>query len=202
MTILHDNLYTKRAVAPRRGRNRYLSRAMWMKWVPPWRKERLLQKKREMTKRSPNSTTCLAMLSATLGPLSNQQNKHHPNPNRPLHRPARPAHRVALPQALRPVHPPAPVRPTERPPEAHPPAPQAALHPVLPAAHRAVLLPALHPVLLRAHPPVHLPTHQPSLWRRPRKTPRRKMPPSPRPNLQRQLNRPMRPIHSFRPQQK
>ena len=127
MTILHDNLYTKRAVAPRRGRNRYLSRAMWMKWVPPWRKERLLQKKREMTKRSPNSTTCLAMLSATLGPLSNQQNKHHPNPNRPLHRPARPAHRVALPQALRLVHPLVPRRdPPAALPQAHPPVPPAA----------------------------------------------------------------------------
>ena len=199
MTILHDNLYTKRAVAPRRGRNRYLSRAMWMKWVPPWRKERLLQKKREMTKRSPNSTTCLAMLSATLGPLSNQQKKHHLNPNRRLHHPARPAHQVPLPLDLRPVRPPAPPRVHRA---AHRVVPQVALHPVLPAAHRVALHPAPHPVLLRAHPPVHLPTHQPSLWRRSRKTPRRKMPPSPRPNLQRQLNRPMRPIHSFRPQQK
>ena len=48
------------------------------------------------------------MLSATLGPLSNQQKKHHLNPNRRLHHPARPAHQAPLPLDLRPVRPPAP----------------------------------------------------------------------------------------------
>ena len=159
MTILHDNLYTKRAVATCRGRNRYLSRAMWVKWVPPWRKERLLQKKREKMKKRPNSTTCLAMLSATLGPLSNQQKKHHPNPNRPLHHPARPAHRaahqVALLQALRPVHPQAPRR-----------APRAALRPDHLPVHPPVRLPVHPPVRHQALQAAPLQAPQPSLWRR------------------------------------
>ena len=151
MTILHDNLYTKRAVATCRGRNRYLSRAMWVKWVPPWRKERLLQKKRETMKKRPNSTTCLAMLSATLGLLSNQQKKHHPNPNRPLHHPARPAHRAAHPQAPRL----APLR-----------VPRPALRPAPPLVHPPVRLPAPRAVRHQALQAAPLPTHQPSLWRR------------------------------------
>ena len=163
MTILHDNLYTKRAVATCRGRNRYLSRAMSVKWVPPWPKERRPRKKHETMKKPPNSTTCWGTLLATLGLLSNQLKKHHPNPNRPLHHPARPAHRVVLPQALRPVHPLAPraaPRPAPRPdhPPVHP--------PVRLPAHRAVrhqALQAVRPQALQAAP---LPAPQPSLWRR------------------------------------
>ena len=80
MTILHDNLYTKRAVATCRGRNRYLSRAMSVKWVPPWPKERPPQKKHETMKKRPNSTTCLGTLLATLELLSSLLQKHLPRP--------------------------------------------------------------------------------------------------------------------------
>ena len=58
MTILHDNLYTKRAVAACRGRNRYLSRAMWVKWVPPCRKEKIQPKKRVKSKNKSSWITC------------------------------------------------------------------------------------------------------------------------------------------------
>ena len=54
MTILHDNLYTKRAVSSPPGRNRYLSRAMWVNWVPPRGNEKLLQKKPVTTKNNLN----------------------------------------------------------------------------------------------------------------------------------------------------
>jgi hypothetical protein len=31
---------------------------MWVKWVPPWPNEKLLQKKHGMMKNNPNLTTC------------------------------------------------------------------------------------------------------------------------------------------------
>ena len=81
MTILHDNLYTKRAVSALRGRNRYLSRAMWVNWVLPWPNRKLLLKKPEKRKRAPNLRACLAVLLATsrpLNPKSRRQQRKNP----------------------------------------------------------------------------------------------------------------------------
>ena len=58
MTILHDNLYTKRAVSVLRGRNRYLSRAVWTVRVNAWRNRKLLQNGPVTKPNKPNSMTC------------------------------------------------------------------------------------------------------------------------------------------------
>ena len=148
MTILHDNLYTKRAVATCRGRNRYLSRAMSVKWVPPWPKERPPQKKHETMKKRPNSTTCLGTLLATLELLSSLLQKHLPRPKpRQKTLPLLPqaALHLVLQAALLPAH-----------------------RPNLPAVHRVALLPAHRPNLPAVHradplpalPPNPQPTHQ------------------------------------------
>jgi hypothetical protein len=65
MTILHDNLYTKRAVSALRGRNRYLSRAMWVKWVLPWPNRKPPLKRHGTMKNNLTLTTCWAAPSAT-----------------------------------------------------------------------------------------------------------------------------------------
>jgi hypothetical protein len=83
MTILHDNLYTKRAVSALRGRNRYLSRAMWMKWVSLWPNRKRPQKNHEMMRRNLNLTTCWAMPLAILARsnrLLKRRLRRHPLP--------------------------------------------------------------------------------------------------------------------------
>ena len=108
MTILHDNLYTKRAVSVLRGRNRYLSRAVWTVRVNAWRNRKLLQNGPVMKPNKPNSMTCSAERLVALNnfhPLRRQQNRPLPSLNPPKGRPV--AHRAAPPPAHRAAPPPA-----------------------------------------------------------------------------------------------
>ena len=186
MTILHDNLYTKRAVATCRGRNRYLSRAMSVKWVPPWPKERRPRKKHETMKKRPNSTTCWGTLLATLVPWNNRRKpprlrlkSHLKSHLKPQHQAAlRPVHLQVRPAALRPVL----LRVL---PAAHP---QVLLR-VRPAAHPAVLPPALRPVHPQALPTPPLPRLKPKSKPSPRPRPLLLNKPTPRPLPQRSPKR-------------
>ena len=182
MTILHDNLYTKRAVATCRGRNRYLSRAMSVKWVPPWPKERRPRKKHETMKKRPNSTTCWGTLLATLVPWNNRRKLPHLRPKSHLKSQHQAALRPVHLQALRPVH-------LQVPPAALPPV----LLRVRPAAHPAVLLvalpPALRPVHPQALPAPPLPRLKPKSKPSPRPRPLLLSNPSPRPFPQRSPKR-------------
>jgi hypothetical protein len=93
MTILHDNLYTKRAVSVLRGRNRYLSRAVWTVRVNAWRNQNLQQNVPVMKPNKPSSTTCLAerlVASNNFHPLRGRQKPPLPNPNPPRGRPVAP----------------------------------------------------------------------------------------------------------------
>ena len=146
MTILHDNLYTKRAVASLPGRNRYLSRAMSVKWVLSWRKEKHPQKRHGTTNNNPNWITFSEGPLGILGRSNNRLLRKPPPPrNRMRTILLHPTNRLQGPQKVLPA--------------AHPPA--------LPVAHRRVrhpnhpqalpvdlLLPALRPNLPGAHPPV------------------------------------------------
>src|SRR6056300_247042 len=107
MTILHDNLYTKRAVSALRGRNRYLSRAKWVKWVLPWRNRRLLQKKPEKRKQAPNLTTC----SVGLSEISKLWNRWSRRPRATLHSQKAPLRLLVRQGVPPPVHLPAPLHP-------------------------------------------------------------------------------------------
>ena len=129
MTILHDNLYTKRAVSVLRGRNRYLSRAVWTVRVNAWRNRKLLQNVPVMKPNKPNLTTCSAerlVASNNFRPLRCRQKPPLPNP--PRGRPVAP--RPGLQRGPRQV----------------------------PLQHLHVDRPrAPHRGLQVAHPPVHLP---------------------------------------------
>jgi hypothetical protein len=129
MTILHDNLYTKRAVSVLRGRNRYLSRAVWTVRVNAWRNRKLLQNGPVTKPNRPNSTTCLVeRLVASNNFHQLRGRPKHLLPNPPRDRPM--AHRAALRR------------------DPHP-APHRGLQVDRPRApHRALQV---------VHPPVHLP---------------------------------------------
>ena len=93
MTILHDNLYTKRAVSVLRGRNRYLSRAVWVVRVNAWRNRKLLQNGPVMKPNKPNLTTCSAerlVASNNFRPKRREQKHLPPGPNPPRGLPVAP----------------------------------------------------------------------------------------------------------------
>jgi hypothetical protein len=58
-----------------RGRNRYLSRAMWVKWVPPWRNQKHQPKLHVKRQKMHSSTTCLAAPLGTLKFWKNRQQR-------------------------------------------------------------------------------------------------------------------------------
>ena len=154
MTILHDNLYTKRAVATLPGRNRYLSRAMSVKWVLSWPKEKHPQKRHGMTNNNPNSITYSVGPLEILGRLNNRLLwKPRPPRNWMGTRLLHPINRLrGLQKAPQVAH-------LRVPPVAH----LLVLHPnhppVLPVGP---LLPALRPNHPGVHPPVlPAPCHQP-----------------------------------------
>ncbi len=139
MTILHDNLYTKRAVSVLRGRNRYLSRAVWTVRVNAWRNQNLQQNVPVMKPNKPSSTTCLAerlVASNNFRPLRGRQKPPLPNPNPPRGRPVAPRPGLQRDPRLVPLQ--------------H-------LHGDRPRVpHRGLQV---------AQPPVHLPVHLPGLLR-------------------------------------
>lgn len=93
MTILHDNLYTKRAVSVLRGRNRYLSRAVWTVRVNEWRNRKLLQNGPVMKPNKPSSMTCSAerlVASNNFRPPRQHQKRPLPSPNPPRGHPVAP----------------------------------------------------------------------------------------------------------------